>query len=169
MGFTRKLLGAIILALLFVTNIAEAQEPLVGSGLPLPRFVSLRSQEVNMRTGPGVRYPVVWVYKLRKLPLEVVAEFRTWRKVRDFEGTVGWMHQGMLSNKRTMAVTGQTRTLRRQADSRSSAVARIEPSTVGEIMKCPKDSGWCKLSFGRYEGWLRLVEFWGVHPGEKFN
>ena len=169
MEFPSKLISITVLALILVSNIADAQEPFASSGLPLPRFVSLRSQVVNMRTGPGVRYPVVWVYKRRKLPLEVVAEFRTWRKVRDFEGTEGWMHQSMLTNERTIAVTGQTRTLRRQVDSRSAAVARIEPGKVGEIRRCQEGSGWCKLSFGRYEGWLRMVEFWGVYPGENIN
>ncbi len=150
-------------------EVSAAQSVTNPSGLPLPRFVSLRSQEVNMRTGPGVRYPVDWVYKRRNMPVEVVAEFGTWRKVRDVQGTEGWIHQSMLSSKRTLAVTGQTRTLRQHPDSKSPAVARVEPGAVGEVKFCSDGSGWCQLSFGKHGGWLRRVEFWGVYPSEKIK
>ena len=98
----------LVLSLFVLPDVATAQTERAASGLPLPRFVSLRSDKVHMRTGPGVRYPIDWVYKRQNMPMEVVAEFGTWRKVRDFQGTEGWMHQSMLSNKRTLAVTGQT-------------------------------------------------------------
>ena len=159
----------LVLSLFVLPDVATAQTEQAASGLPLPRFVSLRSDKVRMRTGPGVRYPIDWVYKRQNMPMEVVAEFGTWRKVRDFQGTEGWMHQSMLSNKRTLAVTGQTRTLRFNSDSKSPAVARIEPSVTGKITRCRKNAGWCKLSFGKYEGWLRRVEFWGAYPTEKIN
>ena len=107
-----------------------------GSGLPLPRFASLRSDEVNVRTGPGTRYPVDWVYKRKYMPLEVIAEFGTWRKVRDIQGTQGWIHQSMLSNNRWITITGQTRTLRRKPDSQAAAVARIEPGASAQLVEC---------------------------------
>lgn len=166
MELTKSLSIVTVLSTLFLTNEAYTQGPFGGSGLPLPRFVSLRAQIINMRTGPGVRYPVDWVYKRRNMPMEVIAEFRTWRKVRDYQGTEGWMHQSMLSNKRTIVVTGQTRKLRHQSDSKSVAVARIEPGKEGEVKRCQEGAGWCKISFGKYEGWLRRVDFWGVYPGE---
>ena len=122
-----------------------------------------------MRTGPGVRYPVDWVYKRRNMPVEIIAEFGTWRKVRDVQGTEGWIHQSMLSGNRTLAVTGQTRTLRQHPDSKSLAVARVEPGAVGGIQTCPEGSGWCQLSFGKYNGWLRRVEFWGTYPSERIK
>ena len=122
-----------------------------------------------MRTGPGVRYPVDWVYKRLSMPVEIIAEFGTWRKVRDVQGTEGWIHQSMLSGKRTLAVTGQTRTLRQHPDSKSVAVARVEPGAVGSIQTCAERSGWCKLSFGKHHGWLRRVEFWGVYPFERIR
>ena len=120
-----------------------------------------------MRTGPGVRYPVDWVYKRRNMPIEIIAEFGTWRKVRDVQGTTGWMHQSMLSGNRTLAVTGKTRTLRQYPDSKSIAVARVEPGAVGSIQTCQGDGGWCQISFGKHNGWLRRVEFWGVYPSER--
>ncbi|MEK9676844.1 MAG: SH3 domain-containing protein [Rhodospirillaceae bacterium] len=169
MTFPKIFLGVAVCALALVSTpqIANAQPS--ASGLPLPRFVSLRSDEVNMRTGPGVRYPVDWVYKRRNMPMEVVAEFGTWRKVRDVQGSEGWIHQSMLSNRRMIAVTGQIRTLRGDADASASAVARLEPGTVGEIKNCPEKSSWCQLSFGGHDGWLRRVEFWGVYPKERIK
>lgn len=140
-----------------------------GSGLPLPRFVSLRASEVNMRIGPGVRYPVDWVYKRQQLPVEVIAEFGTWRKVRDGHGTQGWIHQSMLSSHRSLQITGRTRTLRSDAESQSVAVARVEPGVIGQLLECPESIGWCRVKVGRFEGWLRRAEFWGAHPGEAVN
>ncbi|MEE2746437.1 MAG: SH3 domain-containing protein [Pseudomonadota bacterium] len=150
-------------------EIANAQNLSNSSGLPLPRFVSLRAKTVNMRAGPGVRYPVEWVYKRKHMPMEVVSEFGLWRRVRDFQGTTGWMHQSMLSGKRTSTVLGQTRTLRDRPVSSSSAVARLEPGTIGEIKKCEVSAGWCKLGFGEFVGWLRRVEIWGVYISEKIE
>ena len=144
-------------------------QPSQGSGLPLPRFVSLRASEVNMRTGPGVRYPVDWVYKRRQLPVEVIAEFGTWRKVRDGHGIQGWIHQSMLSSHRSLQITGRTRTLRAEAESQSGAVARAEPGVIGQLLECPESIGWCRVKVGRFEGWLPRPEFWGAYPGEAVN
>ena len=115
----------LVLSLFILPDVATSQTERTASGLPLPRFVSLRSDKVRMRTGPGVRYPIDWVYKRQNMPMEVVAEFGTWRKVRDFQGTEGWINKAMLRNKRTLAVTGQTRTLRFNSDSKSHAVSRL--------------------------------------------
>jgi len=136
------------------------------SGLPLPRFVSLRAQEVNMRAGPGVQYPVDWVYKRQLLPVEIIAEYRTWRKVRDWQGTLGWMHQSMLGGRRAVIITGQTRTLRAQADTKSKPMARMEAGAIAKLLECPKDQGWCRVEAEGRKGWLRRVEFWGAHQGE---
>ncbi len=162
-------ISSLVGAVLWLAPVLPAHSQTASSGLPLPRFVSLRSEEVNMRTGPGVRYPVDWVYKRRNMPMEVIAEFGTWRKVRDVQGTEGWIHQSMLSNRRMLAVTGQTRTLRAEADSKAPSVARIEPGAVGEAVQCPERSGWCSVTIGKYKGWLRRVEFWGVYPKEKIK
>ena len=161
------ILASVVVGLAFAgIDSALAQETPKASGLPLPRFVSLRSEEVNLRTGPGVQYPVDWVYKRRNMPVEVLAEFGTWRKVRDIQGTQGWVHQSLLSSNRWVTITGQARTLRRRADSNSPAVARIEPGAHAQIAECPEDNGWCRVTAGGYEGWLRRVEVWGVYPRE---
>lgn len=161
----RTLTAALLGAMIWGSDLAAQTAP-QGSGLPLPRFVSLRANEVNMRTGPGVRYPVDWVYRRDALPVEVIAEFGTWRKVRDSQGTQGWIHQSMLSGQRAMIILGQTRTVRRAPDSSSAALARAEPGVVGELVGCPDEGGWCKIKVEGFDGWLRRVEFWGAYPKE---
>lgn len=136
------------------------------SGLPLPRFVSLRAGEVNMRSGPGVQYPVDWVYKRRHLPVEVVAEFQTWRKVRDHQGSQGWVHQTMLGSERTAIVLGRARTLRAEPDSNAKPVAKLEPEVIVTVGACPRDGQWCRVKAEGFEGWLRRVEIWGVRKDE---
>ncbi len=137
-----------------------------GTGLPLPRFVSLRANEVNLRTGPGVQYPVDWVYLRQSLPVEIIAEYGTWRKVRDWQGTQGWVHQSMVAGLRTFIVTGGTRTVRRKGDAGSPAVATLEAGVIGKLLSCPNLNGWCRVEVDGNKGWLRRVDFWGVLRSE---
>ena len=136
------------------------------TGLPLPRFVSLRSDEVNMRTGPGRRYPVEWVYRRQGLPVEVIAEFDTWRRVRDWQGIDGWMHSSVLSGERYVVVTGDVRVLRREGDPNSPPVARAEVSVIARLLECPEKTAWCRVDIDGVRGWLRRDEFWGVYEDE---
>ncbi|MCR9070446.1 MAG: SH3 domain-containing protein [Alphaproteobacteria bacterium] len=138
----------------------------VGSetGLPIPRFVTLRAREVNVRTGPGVRYPIDWVYQRPNLPVEVVAEFDTWRKIRDFEGTEGWVHQSMLSGRRTVIVVTAVRMLRREPAESAPAMARLEPGVIAWLEVCRDD--WCEVEVAGIDGWLRRGDVWGVRVGE---
>lgn len=159
----------ISLVLLTVMPAFEAIAAQSASGLPLPRFVSLRSGEVNMRTGPGVQYPVEWVYMRRDLPVEVIAEFETWRKVRDWEGTQGWIHQSMLSGKRGLIITGDVRNLRSKDDAKSPVVARLEPGVIARLLDCTKGNGWCEIEVEGRKGWLRHVDFWGAYKNEVFD
>ena len=133
---------------------------------PLPRFVSLRADEVKMRTGPGVQYPVEWVFHRQRLPVEIIAEYQNWRKVRDWQGTQGWMHQSLLSAKRTFIVTGAVRAIREAPAPDSKPVARAEAGVVGRLVECPEDGNWCRVAVEGHEGWLRRVDFWGVLRGE---
>ncbi len=133
------------------------------SGLPLPRFVSLRADKVNVRTGPGVRYPVDWVFVRRGLPVEVVAEFEHWRKVRDWEGTEGWVHQSMLSGARSVLVAGKIRALRARPAANAAVVARAEPGVVAELLECEGD--WCRVEAAGFRGWIRRADAWGAAPG----
>jgi SH3-like domain-containing protein len=135
------------------------------TNLPIPRFVSLRSNEVNLRTGPGTTYPVDWVYVRRDLPVEVIAEFDVWRKIRDWQGTVGWVHQSMLDGRRTVRISGMERVLRREPDAGAAIVARLAAGVIGRLLECRDD--WCRIDAQGYRGWLRRDEFWGVYPDEK--
>jgi SH3-like domain-containing protein len=131
-----------------------------------PRYVSLRAGEVNLRTGPGVQYPVDWVYLRQNLPMEIIAEYGTWRKVRDWQGTQGWVHQSMVSRLRTLIITGNTRTVRRKADAQSKPIAILEAGVIGKLLSCPDLNGWCRVDVAGQKGWLRRVDFWGVLKNE---
>ena len=160
----RGLLFVVILLAGMGTLRASAAET---SGLPLPRFVSLRSDEVNLRTGPGVRYPVDWIYTRREMPVEVIAEFEAWRKIRDWQGTEGWVHQSMLSARRMAVVIGpQQRKLRAEPDEKSPVLAVLDANVMGRLMSCPKDKTYCRVDIENIQGWLRRDEFWGVYSGE---
>jgi SH3-like domain-containing protein len=140
------------------------------SGLPLPRFVSLRAEEVNLRSGPGVRYPIEWVINKRDLPVEIIAEFDTWRKIRDSQGTDGWVHQTMLTGRRTLLILGQNlRRLRRAESDEAPAVAFVEPGVIGRLLQCPRNSEFCRAEIEGYQGWLRRDEFFGVYRGDHID
>lgn len=138
------------------------------TGLPVPRFVSLRADEVNLRTGPGIRYPIDWVYQRRGLPVEVIDEFEAWRRIRDREGTVGWVHQSMLAADRTAVIVGERRKLRATAAGQSDPVAWLEPGVIVALRRC--DQAWCEAvvtdAGESYRGWLGKDEIWGVYPDE---
>lgn len=143
-------------------------EPSKGSssGLPLPRFASLRSDEVNLRTGPGIRYPIDWVYKRRDLPVQIEREFEVWRLVRDQEGVKGWIHQATLAPRRTAVVVGQERPLRRDAREDATPVAQLKPGVIVRLRSCEAASPWCQVQVAEYRGWLRRDEMWGIMPAE---
>ena len=141
---------------------AIAQEETTGR--PVPRFVSLKSAEVNVRAGPGERYPVKWVFVKSGLPVEIIAEWDLWRKIRDWEGQEGWVHSALLSSKRRVIVTGETRTLYRRAEETSPPVVQLEPGIVADIEDCGGE--WCRVEVRNYRGWLRRQDIWGVYPDE---
>jgi SH3-like domain-containing protein len=137
------------------------------SGLPVPRFVSLRAPKVNLRTGPGVRYPIEWVYHRAGLPLEVIDEFETWRQVRDWEGSVGWVHQSMLSGQRKVMVYGKDRLLRRDPSPAAVGVALLEPQVIADLRRC--QDAWCEIGVGDKAGWLRRIDLYGLYPDESIR
>ncbi len=162
--FTGFRFALIALALAFGTAVPPMATAQDGGLLPVPRFVSLRSDEVNVRAGPGVRYPVKWVYQRRHMPVEVIAEYDTWRKVRDWEGSEGWVHRAMLSSKRALIITAEEVTLRRDPQNEAPAVARLSVGVVVRIEECPAD--WCRVVVGGYDGWVPRSDGWGLYDGE---
>jgi len=142
--------------------------PKIGAstGLPLPRFASLKTSPVDMRVGPGFRYPVTWVYQQRNLPVEIIREYDVWRQIQTSDGTQGWVQELKLSGKREFLVTDGTRELHSTTEVDSPVVARVEPGVIGHITSCAIGSDWCEVSVGGVDGWLLRSEFFGTLPGE---
>lgn len=152
---------ALIVSLLAVTLTCP---PAFADERAVPRFVSLKADEVNVRVGPGKRYPLKWTYVVSGVPVQIIAEWDNWRKIRDWEGEEGWVHSAMLSAKRTVIVTGEKRTLFRRADADSPPVVRLRPGIIGNVEDCI--DGWCRVEVRNYRGWLKRGDFWGVGPDE---
>ena len=134
------------------------------TGLPVPRFVSLHADRVNLRTGPGDRYPIEWVLTRKEMPVEITGQLEHWRRIRDWEGTAGWVHERMLTGKRAVIVKGGVRQLFRRADPAAPVVARAEPGVIGRLLECR--GAWCKVETGEVTGWMRRNDVWGVYPEE---
>ena len=138
-----------------------------GSGLPIPRFASLRSDEVNVRTGPGSRYPVDWVFKRKAMPVEIVAEYENWRKIRDWQGASGWVHQSLLTGKRSFIIASKAASLHKTPAASAEVVAKLEPEVMGEIRSCAGD--WCRVRVSGVSGWIERTGMWGVYKSEPIN
>ncbi len=161
----RLALGALLGAAVLGAGAAPAAAQSEGGGLPLPRFASLGSSEINVRSGPGPQYPIAWKYVRNGLPVEIVAEFEYWRRIRDVDGTLGWVHKSLLSGKRTALVEGRdTVALRAEADEAARPVARLEAGVVVRLTRC--GGPWCKVEIQSYTGWLPRSALWGVYPEE---
>ncbi len=141
------------------------------SGLPIPRFVSLKTEKVNVRKGPSSDHDVAWVFQSKGLPVEIIAEFETWRRVRDSEGAEGWILQNMLSGKRNVLIAPWPNVtfvpLFSSASKDGSLVANLSSRAMGEIKSC--DGTWCNVSAGGYAGYVEQSMLWGAYPGELVN
>jgi SH3-like domain-containing protein len=133
------------------------------TGLPVPRFVSLKAEEANLRVGPGVRYPIQWVLVRRGLPLMVTDEYGHWRKVREPDGAEGWVHKNLLSGQRTVLVVGETRSLHSGPDTLAPAVLLAEPGVQGHLSGC--EGTWCRVEIAGRSGWLPGTHVWGIAGG----
>jgi len=157
----------IYIFLIMLPTYSYAQSQIGSSGLPLPRFVSIQSDEVNLRTGPGRRYPIEWVYHKEGLPLEITAEFDVWRHVRDFEGSEGWVHKSTLSGKRTFIVTDQNANIYKSPKITSHIIANTDQKVVGKIILC--EISWCEIKINDYKGYMQKLSFWGTYSHETFD
>ncbi len=150
-----------------------AAGPLVKTqtGLPLPRFVSLKSERVNVRRGPSNEHGVAWVFTRKSLPVEIIAEFDHWRRIRDSEGAEGWVYHSLLVGRRTViaAPWSKDKVMRLHASASASGdlVARISSGALGELKTC--DGKWCYTAFGGYEGYVSQETLFGVYPGEVYS
>lgn len=153
-------------------SVAVAQQ--VGpSGLPLPRFVSLRANRVNLRVGPGTNYAVEWMYTRSGVPMEIIQEYDNWRRVRDAEGAEGWINQSLLSGNRTAVAAPWHKgkdvqiNLYREANRGSPIRAILEPGVITSVRACNGD--WCEVDTSGHRGWVEQAQLWGVYPGETYS
>jgi SH3-like domain-containing protein len=138
------------------------------SGLPIPRFVTLASDKVFVRTGPALRYPIKWIYQKNRLPVEVIQEFDTWRKVRDMDGDDGWVYQSLLSGERSVIIKGEQNVfIRKSPDVNSRIQAVFEPNVVASASICK--GAWCEISAQGYKGWAERKFLWGIYDQEDFD
>src|SRR5271165_5181751 len=153
---------------------AAAPDPGQGPGpalgqatrLPVPRFVSLRSDQVNFRAGPGFQYPVNWVYQRDGLPVEIIGEFDVWRQILAPDGGTGWVHEATIRARRSFYVTTTQAVLRAGPNPGAGVVAYLNQGVSGALLRCDGGSDFCKVSTGHETGYLARAEFWGTFPGE---
>jgi SH3-like domain-containing protein len=137
------------------------------TGLPIPRFVSLKKSEANMRIGPGEDYAVKWVYQRLHLPVEIVGEHGLWRQVRDRVGDEGWIHTSMIAGRRYAVIVGGQATLfKRPGNKAYKVVAFADPDLVVRILSC--SPGWCRIEVKGHKGWVERDYLWGLYASELF-
>lgn len=138
------------------------------TGLALPRMASLRSNMINARSGPGARYPISWVYRQKYAPVEIVAEFELWRKIKDWKGSESWVHKSMLIGKRSVKlITPGESNIYNEPDYNSKVIARAEEEVVGLVKKCPAGRDFCLINFDNsIEGWVPKSNLFGIYPNE---
>lgn len=130
------------------------------TGLSLPRFVSVKSNKVNVRRGPSSKYQIDWVYTRSGIPLKVTAEYDVWRRVEDFQGEGGWIHSRLLSGKRFIIFLNKRNILKRKPSKNSVAIAIIEKGVIAKFIR--EAEGWCEISIDGYSGWASNNSVWGV-------
>ncbi len=172
-----RAIHAVVLVAFFVAFpglAADAAAPVATgsvSGLPVPRFVSLKADRINVRSGPNKDHEVRWVYTRAGMPVEVTAEFENWRRIRDWEGAEGWVYHSMLSGKRTAVVVPKINDrlvpLYEHPDIEAAEVARLQAGVVGSLKSC--DGTWCQFAGKNFDGYIRQERLWGAYPNEKVD
>ena len=154
----------LVLTFAFVGGLARAAAL---NAAPQPYFVSLKADKVFMREGPSDSNRIKWVYQRKGLPLEVIASFEVWRRVRDMDGEIGWIHTALLSRERTAIVVGASDApVRRREDANSAVVAAAKSGAIGRLIGCGKLA--CEVKFAAAEGWIERARLWGVHDGKEY-
>ena len=174
-------IAVVIAAFLLGAVSAQAQQPpggRLGTGLPVPRYVSLKTDRVNLREGPSKDHRTAWVFQRAGLPVEIVAEYETWRRIRDSEGTEGWVLHSLLSGRRTALVMPWAKpgeppiNLLDRPDDKSGVVAQMQPGVITNVKGC--DGKWCRVmvSMDRardLDGYVQQEKLWGVYPNEQIE
>jgi SH3-like domain-containing protein len=156
---------------LWLATAAQADQLGTVTGLPLPRYVSLKSDRVNLREGPSKDHRTSWVFQRAGLPVEITAEFDTWRKIRDSDGSEGWVLHSLLSGRRTALVAPWKKDVvlplvARPADD-SRALANLQPGVLANVKRC--DGTWCRVFGDGFDGYMKQTSLWGVYPDEHID
>jgi SH3-like domain-containing protein len=148
---------------------AGGEQPGSKSGLPVPRFVSLKPDKVNVRGGPARTHDIAWQYSRAGLPVEITAESDNWRRIRDSEGAEGWVYHSMLSGRRSAVVTAKDKDelvpLYAKADAAATVTARLQSGVLAAVKQCT--GSWCRIVGAGFDGWIAQERLWGVYPNEK--
>ena len=165
--------AGLLLAAFFtlISAIASADPKGSVSALPIPRYVSLKADRVNLREGPSKDHRTIWIFQRAGLPVEITAEFDIWRKIRDSEGTEGWVLHSLLSGRRTALVApwkkGTVLILYRKASLNAAPAAKLQPNVIASVRSC--DGTWCRVSGNGFDGFIQQSDLWGVYPYEKIE
>ncbi len=169
--YLRAVFAAVMMAVAGPAIAGGSGEAATGpvSGLPIPRFVSLKPDKVNVRGGPTRDHEVTWQYTRAGLPVEITAESDNWRRIRDWEGSEGWVYHSLLSGRRTAVVTAKDKDelvpLYGHADLQAGVVARLQPGVLASVKQCT--GTWCRILGSGFDGWMVQDRLWGVYPNEK--
>ena len=167
--FFSAMLGGAFLGASASTGHSAKDAAVSTSGLPVPRYVSLKSDHVNVRAGPTNDNDVAWVYTRSGLPVEITAEFENWRRVRDSEGAEGWVYHSLLSGRRTAVITMKTKddlaSLYDRPDPAGRVSARLQAGVVAQVKRCA--TGWCRVTGNGFDGWIEQQRHWGDYADEK--
>jgi SH3-like domain-containing protein len=143
------------------------------TGLPVPRYVSLKSDRVNLREGPSKEHRTSWVFQRAGMPVEITAEFETWRRVRDADGAEGWVLHSLLSGRRTALIMPWSKNkaevipLLERADERAAVIAKLQPGVISSVKGCT--GNWCRVIVESIDGYIRQDRLWGVYPNERIE
>jgi SH3-like domain-containing protein len=166
-GSVRAAIAALIM-FAGMAGVAWAGNDPTPSGLLVPRFVSLKADRVTVRGGPDKAHDVAWIYTRVGWPVEITAEFENWRRIRDSDGSEGWVYHSLLSGKRMAAVQLKSKTalaaLYREPDAKSAVAAELQVGVLSTVKHCT--GTWCQISGDGFDGWIEQNELWGVYPGE---
>ena len=148
-----------------VVALATVPPPIVATGMPVPRWVTIKAARVNVRRGPSLEDNVLWTYVRPGLPVEIIAEYDSWRRIRDAEGETGWVKSVMLDSRRRVMFTGRVNTaILREPRGEADAVALAEPGLIAELVAC--EGEWCEVSARGYDGFVTRDRLWGVKPND---
>jgi SH3-like domain-containing protein len=168
---SRAILLIVIMAAALLACRTQAAEVGMGpkSGLPVPRYVSLKPDRVNVHGGPTRDHDVLFVYTRAGLPVEITAESDNWRRIRDWEGSEGWVYHSLLSGKRTAVILPKDKQqlvpVRDEADPKGRIVAQLQAGVLAAVKRCT--GTWCRITGAGFDGWVVQEQLWGVYANEK--